>query len=63
MIYRVILKIGYYERHFEFTDADKAVNFGRTALTASVPGGDNSEKPVKITMEIVDKEREEQEDE
>lgn len=63
MIYRVILKIGYCERHFEFTDADEAVNFGKTALTASVPGGDNPEKPVMVTLGIVDKEREEQEDE
>ena len=63
MIYRVILKIGYYEGYFEFEDADEAVNFGKTALMASVPGGDNQNKLVRVTMEIVDKELEEREDE
>lgn len=63
MIYRVILKIGYCERYFEFEDADDAINFGKTALLSAVPGGDNPEKPVKVRMEIVDKEREEHEDE
>lgn len=57
IVYRVMLKIGYYERWFEFKDSLEAFSFAGTALNHSVKSEDN-EKMVKVVVELVDQEQE-----
>jgi hypothetical protein len=58
MIYRVILKVSYYERWFEFESAKEAADFAEIILRHSVVNEDNTEKPMYVTIRVVDKEAE-----
>lgn len=56
LTYRVILKVGYLERYFEFDDKQVAMRFAENALLFSAPSEDMMERPFKVVLEIVDKE-------
>lgn len=59
MIYRVILKIGYYENWFDFTTGEGAIEFASSALNHHSPNEDRSEL-LTIEMQIIKKEKEEE---
>lgn len=61
MIYRVILRVGYYEAYFDFVEAVEAVSFAQNALVHMVPSEDTKKK-YYVTMQIVNPELEESED-
>lgn len=60
MIYRVIIKFGYREAHFDFDSADQACNFMRIAVEHSA--GDEDGNKVTFLMKIVDPNEKESED-
>ena len=62
MVYRVILKMGYYTSYFEFTESVEAVLFAQTALSHMVDSEDTKKK-FMVMMEIVDPELEAKESE
>lgn len=61
--YRVVLKIGYYERWFEFDDVKKAAEFAETVLMHQVPSEDHKLETVSVTIKVVDVTKEKQEEE
>lgn len=61
MIYRVILKVGYHEAHFDFASVEDAATFGRVALSHMVDCDDTKAK-TSITMLIIDPTKESKED-
>ena len=61
MIYRVVLKVGYYSADFQFAEAAEAVLFAQTALMHMVDNEDTKKKS-SITLQIVNPELEESED-
>lgn len=61
MIYRVVLKVGYNVTWFEFAEAAEAVLFAQTALMHQV-GCDDTKKKSSITLEIVNPDMEESEE-
>ena len=62
LIYRVVLKVKYYEAHFDFETAEDAAAFARVALTHMVASED-TEKQTSIMMLISDANRKESEEE
>lgn len=60
MIYRVILKIGYYENWFDFTTGDEAIEFASSALNHHSPNEDRSEL-LTIELQIMKKKEKEEE--
>lgn len=56
LTYRVILKVGYLERYFEFVDRISALSFAENALIHTAPSEDMQERPFKVVLEVVDKE-------
>ena len=62
IIYRVVIKVGYYSAYFEFDTPEKACRFATSALTHNVSNEDTSKKS-SITLEIVDSELEAKENE
>lgn len=56
LTYRVILKVGYLERYFEFDSRVEALCFAENALIHSTPSEDMRERPFKVVLEVVDKE-------
>ena len=61
-IYRVILRVGYCESHFEFEGVNEASEFAKTALYHMVDSEDTKKK-TSIVMQIVDVEAEKKEKE
>lgn len=59
MIYRVILKIGYYENWFDFKTGEDAVEFACSALKHHSPNEDQHEL-LTIAVHIMKKEKEEE---
>ena len=53
MKFRVVLKISYYEAHFDFDSADEATKFATTALTHGVATED-TKKPLVVQMLIAE---------
>ena len=56
MIYRIILKVGYYERWFDFETVNAAANFGQAILEHESPNEDHKETLTSITMQMIKKE-------
>ena len=61
MIYRVVLKVGYYKAWFDFENSEEASVFMTTALVHSVESED-SRKMAKVTLELIDPTVKEEED-
>lgn len=53
MVVRVILKIGYYERWFEFENISDAVGFAADVLRHNVPNEDHPQQMLKVEMALV----------
>lgn len=63
MVYRVMLKVGYYERWFEFMSSVDAMYFAETILKKAVDSEDN-ENPTQIAVWVEkEAEKEDSEDE
>lgn len=62
MIYRVILKVGYYSAYFEFKSSKDACDFASAALGHMVSNED-TDKASFISMQVVDVEAEKKESE
>lgn len=60
IIYRVIIKISYYEARFEFAEIDQAAAFCKTILENMVDSEDEK-KAAKVNLQIVDVEAEKKE--
>lgn len=60
--YRVIMKVGYYERWFEFNDSMEAVAFAGQALNHSVVNEDTKET-VSVMVKLVNKDKEKEQEE
>ena len=58
MKYRVVLKVSYYERWFEFDNINKAANFAADLLRHNVESNDNC-KLTEVVMYVVNTEAEE----
>lgn len=58
MKYRVVLKVSYYERWFEFDNINKAANFAADLLRYNVPNEDHGDKMTEVKMYVVDAEAE-----
>lgn len=63
MKYRVILKVGYYERWFEFDTVDSAAYFAKDLLSANVPNEDHPEIIAAVSIVVIKKEDEKCEEE
>jgi len=59
-IYRVAIKVGYNEAHFDFDNANDAAEFARRAVGHSVSSDDQS-KQTKIVMWVFNKDAENEE--
>lgn len=55
MIYRVILKVSYYQAHFDFDNIESAGDFAKTILTHQVDT-DDCKKPASISLKIINPE-------
>ena len=62
MIYRVILKVGYYNTWFEFKSSKEACDFASAAL-AHMVSNDDTDKATFVSMQLVDVEAEKKESE
>ena len=60
IIYRVIIRINWYDAFFEFDDMEKACSFANSALTHMVDSKDTQRKS-SITVLIVDVDKEAEE--
>lgn len=58
MKYRVVLKISYYERWFEFDNINKAATFAADLLKYNVPNEDHNDKLTEVKMYVIDAEAE-----
>ena len=58
MKYRVVLRVSYYERWFEFDNINKAATFAADILKYNVPNEDHSDKLTEVKMYVVDVEAE-----
>lgn len=54
-VYRVKLKIGYYERWFEFETSEDAIGFAEAILVHQVPAEDHDGKQISATIEVINK--------
>lgn len=57
MIFRVILKIGYYENWFDFDNLEDAGIFAEAALSHCVPNEDRKTAPTFVAINMIDKEK------
>lgn len=62
-VYRVQLKVSYYEKWFEFYTAQEAGEFAETILMHQVTNEDHKEKPIYVNIKLVDKVAEKEADE
>lgn len=62
MIYRVILKVSYLDVFFDFNSSVDAVNFANTCVKKNVKS-DDVKKSVGVTIQIIDKDKESEEEE
>ena len=62
MIYRVVLKVGYYSTYFEFKSSKDACDFASAALEHMVSNED-TDKATFVTLQVVDAEAEKKESE
>lgn len=53
MIYRVIVRMSYYENWYDFGTMEDAGAFARTILTHAVPNEDMEKKPVYVTINVM----------
>ena len=53
MIYRVILKVGYYERWFDFNDRNEAGRFAETILNHDTPDEDHPDRDAYVTIRVM----------
>lgn len=60
MIYRVVLKIGYYENWFDFKTGEDAIEFACSALKHHSPNEDRQEL-LTIEVQIMKKKEKEEE--
>jgi len=60
ILYRVILKVGYYESWFEFTNSLDAMDFATAAMKHMVSNEDTKRKTY-ITVHVVNKDLEDEE--
>lgn len=58
MKYRVVIKVSYYERWFEFDNINKAATFAADVLKYNVPNEDHHDKLTEVKMYVVDTEAE-----
>ena len=63
MIYRVILKVGYCERWFDFSDRNEAGRFAETILNHDVPDEDHPDRDAYVTIRVMRPEEEKAEHE
>lgn len=56
MIYRIVLKVGYYERYFDFVDGKEALAFAETILRRSVISEDCKKTPTFVNVSIMTRE-------
>lgn len=61
IIFRIILKVKYHEAWFEFDSAEEACAFAKTALEHMVNSEDQKKESL-ISIQMVDKSLEEQEE-
>lgn len=57
MIYRVILKVGYYENWFDFDTIGDAGIFAKSVLMHNVPNEDRKTELLYVTIKVIDAER------
>lgn len=57
MVYRITLKVGWHEAHFEFETIEEAGEFAKQVITHSV-NSDDTEKTTDVSIKVVDKELE-----
>ena len=62
MIYRVVLKVGYYSTYFEFKSSKDACDFAGAALEHMVSNED-TDNATFVTLQVVDAEAEKKESE
>ena len=62
IVYRVSIKIGYYQADFEFENVEEAATFARAILEKQTDTED-AKKSAYVRMYVVDKVREAKEDE
>lgn len=53
MIYRVIVKLSYYENWYDFHSIEEAGRFAETVLTHAVPNEDREKNPTYVTMKVM----------
>lgn len=53
MIYRVVLKISYYENWYDFTSLAEAGAFAEAVLTHAVQNEDMEKTPTYVTMKVM----------
>lgn len=54
MIYRVILKIGYYENWFDFDNINEAAVFAKTVLIHQTVNEDRKVLRSEVVMKVID---------
>lgn len=57
-VYRVQLKVSYYEKWFEFDTVQEAGEFAEIILSKQAVNEDHKEKPIYVNIKLVDKEAE-----
>lgn len=63
MIYRVILKIGYYENWFDFDDITDAAKFAETVLEHQRANEDRKILRAEIVLKVIDPTKENNDEE
>ena len=53
MIYRVCMKISYYERCFDFDDMEMTSIFATNILMHQVPSEDHPKKEMYVTIQVI----------
>lgn len=59
MVYKVMVKVGYYERWFEFLSSVDAIYFAETIIKKAADSEDN-ELPTKVAVWVTKKEAEDE---
>lgn len=54
MIYRVVLKVSYYERWFDFEDIMNAADFAQAVLYHEVPSEDHKSVATEVIIKAID---------
>ena len=63
IIYRVVFKVGYYERWFDFDNATDATFFATLILNHETSSEDHKKREGEVIIKVVDKAKEETEKE